>query len=144
MADIRERLEAEEELLKGTIEDLKESIARLEEQRFKLTNEISAKKDRLLKWNTRLAQLQKEVEEPFGSSPTKPRRRKGQNLRAICDLFAIKDGLSVSEVSDQLGIAWSSARRTLETSPIFVSRDGLWYLRDSNKNGNGDEKESVP
>jgi uncharacterized coiled-coil DUF342 family protein len=143
MAETHEKLEAEAELLKGTIRDLTESIDRLEEQRSKLNAEIAAKKDRLFTWNTRLAQLVKELEEPFGPSSTKPRRRKGENLRAVRDLLAIKDGLSVSQVSEKLAIAWSSARRTLETNPIFVSRDGLWFLRDSIRNGNGDEKESL-
>jgi predicted RNase H-like nuclease (RuvC/YqgF family) len=144
MAETLDKLESEVELLEGTIRDLTESIERLEEQRSKLSVEISAKKDRLIKWTMKLKQLREELEEPFGPSQTKTRRRKGENLRAVLDLLLVKDGLSVSEVADKLGIAWSSARRTLEKNPMFVLRDGFWFLRDPVKKANGDGIESLP
>jgi chromosome segregation ATPase len=143
MADKLGKLEAEVELLNGTLKDLSESIERLKEQRDKLTAEIRAKEERLLTWNARLGQLMNELEDPFGAKP-KPRRRKGENLRAVRELLATnKDrGLSVTEVTEKLGIAWSSARRTLQKNPIFEERDNLWFLKQSNRNGNDDEKES--
>lgn len=144
-------LDEEIELLLGTIRDLTESINPLIEQRDKLNLEIRAKTERRLSWERRLATLTKRVERPFdadslsGDPPPKPKRhRKGENLRAVRELFdKHKDrGFSITEVSEQLGIAWSSARRTLEKNPIFVSRNGLWFLGELTRNTNGDEKES--
>ena len=144
MADMLMKLESEVELLKGTLRDLSESIERLEEQRNKLSAEIAAKKERRLVWEARLAQCMKELEEPFGlGSKPKPRRRKGENLRAVRELLATnKDrGFSVTEIAEKLEIAWSSARRTLQKNPIFEERDNLWFLKQSIKNGNGDERD---
>jgi response regulator of citrate/malate metabolism len=142
-------LDEDIELLIGTIRDLTESIDRLTEQRDKLSAEIRAKIDRRLIWESRLATLRQQVEKPFDEdAPTKPakskRRRKGENLRAVRELFANnKDrGFSVTEISEQLGIAWSSARRTLEKNKLlFVERDNLWFLKQLDRNGNGDERD---
>jgi chromosome segregation ATPase len=142
MADQIGKLEAEVELLNGTLKDLSESIDRLKEQRDKLTAEIRAKEERLVIWNARLGQLMNELEDPFGAKP-KPRRRKGENLRAVRELLATNRdrGFSVTEVAEKLGIAWSSARRTLQKNPIFEERDDLWFLKQPNKNANGDERD---
>jgi chromosome segregation ATPase len=139
-----DKLEAEVELIKGTIRDLSESIARLEEQRDKLNAEIGAKRERRLAWETRLAQLEDEIKEPFGTTPKPGRRRKGENMRAIRDLLAAnKDrGFSVKEVADTLRIAWSSTRRALQENPIFVEHGDLWYLKQLATQANGDEKDS--
>jgi hypothetical protein len=142
-------LDEDIELLIGTIRDLTESIDRLTEQRDKLSAEIRAKVERRLVWESRLAALRQREERPFDDyEPTKPtkqkRRRKGENLRAVRELFASnKDrGFSVTEVSEQLGIAWSSARRTLENNKLlFVERDGLWFLKQLDRNANGDERD---
>jgi len=142
-------LDEDIELLLGTIHDLTESIDRLTEQRDKLNAEIRAKLDRRLIWESRLATLRQQVERPFDDNePIKPtklkRRRKGENLRAVRELFANnKDrGFSVTEISEQLGIAWSSARRTLEKNKLlFVERDNLWFLKQLDQNANGDERE---
>ena len=142
-------LEEEMELLIGTIRDLTESIDRLAEQRDRLTAEIRAKVDRRLHWENKLAKIKQQIERPFDEDePTKPtkakRRRKGENLRAVRELFASnKDrGFSVTEISEQLGIAWSSARRTLEKNKLlFVERDNLWFLKQLDRNANGDERE---
>jgi predicted nucleic acid-binding Zn-ribbon protein len=143
MADRAQSLENELVLLFGTIMDLEESLKRLEEQRDKLNIDIRHKQERLRTWKSRLETVKTELEDPFGEKP-KPRRRKGENLRAVKDLLAtdVVRGFSISEVAEKIGIAWSSAHRTLETNSIFVQRDGLWFLKESIKNGNGDEKES--
>jgi hypothetical protein len=143
-------LDEDIELLIGTIRDLTESIDSLTEQRDKLSAEIRGKIDRRLIWESRLATLKQRVERPFDedepTTPTKPKRhRKGENLRAVRELFASnKDrGFSVTEISEQLGIAWSSARRTLEKNKfLFVERDNLWFLKQLDRNSKGDEKES--
>jgi len=142
-------LDEDIELLIGTIRDLTESIDRLTEQRDKLSAEIRAKIDRRLIWESRLARLRQQVEKPFDEDePTKQakskRRRKGENLRAVRELFDNnKDrGFSVTEISEQLGIAWSSARRTLEKNKLlFAERDNLWFLKQLDRNGNGDERD---
>ena len=68
------------ELLRGTMQDLAESITRIKEQRDRLNVELAAKEERLFTWNSRLGRLLSEqVDSPVGAALKTRRRRKGEN-----------------------------------------------------------------
>lgn len=125
------------ELIEGTIRDIEEAIDRLKEQKKFIDEELREKGDRLLAWKTRLTALQSGQE-----MVTKTKRRKGENLRAIMELFAKQPGrgLSMSEVQHGLNISWSSVRAVLKNKKeIFFEKGDLWYMKEdtemAEKNG---------
>jgi len=116
------------ELIKGTIEDIKQSLVGLRQQHAEIGNEIKAKEDRLVQWASRL----NTIGEIVGDRPKAKKNPKGANLRAIAGLLATKvEGVAASQIRTETGLAWSSVQRTLDrNTDVFESvSGGLWRLR---------------
>lgn len=123
----------EREVIATTLGAIRESRARLIEQRDKLTEQIREQDEVEHFWQRRLAQL---GEDDAGQG--KPRARKGEPKRRVLEYFATLEGkgASMTVVADMTGLGWSTVRAVLKRHPeIFTEWDNEWYLKADRANG---------
>lgn len=114
-------------LIRGTIEDIGQSIEHLKLEALRISKELEAKETRLAAWNRRLQQIGG-VSVPGTISLRRPR---GANLSAITKaLQASQTGLGAAEIQKTTGLPWSSVQGSLKRNPeLFIEENGLWRLR---------------
>lgn len=121
--------EKEIELIEATIRDIQYSIDRLQARITEDVQELTARRQRIVKWKERLAQMKGPL--AVASESRKLRRPKGANLRTV---MACVDetigGASAGEIQRTTALPWSSVQSTLKNHPdLFVEESGLWKLR---------------
>lgn len=114
------------ELIEGTIEDIRQSLAGLRHKHEEIGAEIKAKEGRLIAWEARLSELG-----ASGVIAGRHRNPKGANLRSVAGYLAPKiEGVAASQIRTDTGLPWSSIQRTLgKHADVFEEVNGLWRLR---------------
>jgi len=127
-------MDIDPELIKGTIDDLRRSLATLLQERNALDVMIEAANARLATWERKLEES-KTVKESKASARRIERRPKGVNRIAITDFLAARiNGATTAAVQKGTGLPWSSVRGTLRRSPqIYFEENGLWRLHNPPK-----------
>lgn len=138
------------QLIGDTIRDLTDAAERILAEIESLKSRLSELQDRRSQWENRLARL--DVPSKTSTEGTRPRARKGENLRRIVALLgsAGTHGLTVAEISQRTGIPWGSVRNEVARKKNgFSESDGRWsFVRSRDESeppsqGNGLSKQST-
>lgn len=129
-------MDIDSELLKGTLDDLRRSLAVLLEERKILDAKIEASNARLATWERKLEEVKSGRDREARIPKHKQDRRpKGANKNAINDFLAVRlTGATASAIQKGTGLAWSSVQGTLKrNTTLYVEEDGLWRLHNPPK-----------
>lgn len=115
----------EHALIEGTLADLKEAMDALVAERERIDRLIREKADRIREWEARLRAMTTR-----GEQPTRQRLPKGEPVRRIREYLQHHPDATIKEISNEIGVGWSSVRTALEHNKLdFVVADGRWRLR---------------